>query len=121
MPKHPTLEEFLLSPSRNAYFRTSVSGVAYTVYARKGPRLIDFARMNLVFDLANIRSSKPGRGHFTGLMSMLSSILAKAGYDGIYVESVLNPGLCEWLRAHGFVQVNEHYFTSNFWRSLREL
>lgn len=114
----PTLDEFLVSALRNGYIRCRVAGITYTVYIRKGQRIIDGVFYKQVLDIGNIRASRPGTGAFPLLLDQIRGAIIPLGFAGIYVESVLNDRFAIRLEELGFLMVNLNYGTPNYWKSV---
>jgi hypothetical protein len=63
-----TLGQFIASGGRNAWVKApGFEGL----YVRRGPRILNGERFDLVLDLATMNASKPGRGAFTRLVTQL--------------------------------------------------
>lgn len=80
------------------------------LYIRVGLRLIDGKKVKAM-DLANfgIANEKlKGKGHFSRLLRSTEILGKKYGYDGVYVESILNPTLIEILKNKGFRIVTDY-------------
>ena len=74
------------------------------LYIRVGLRFIENKKVKVI-DLANViidDETLRGKGHFSRLLRSTETLGKKYGYDGIYVESILNPTLIEILTKKGF-------------------
>ncbi|MCH8326580.1 MAG: hypothetical protein IIB83_08510 [Bacteroidetes bacterium] len=105
--RKPSLEEFLNGVVKNQYvsFKSS-KGVMISSYVRKGPRYIKGVKYPKVLDRANtsLAASKyqrqmmktgtlmAGTGAYREFDVHMTDLAKKYGYDGIYVENVLNEG-----------------------------
>lgn len=112
-----TLVEFLQSSLRNSYVKHTVGRTLYSIYLRKSTRLIDGKKLR-VLDIANISTTKPGRGTFRALETEIVALAAPSS-DGIYVESVLNDRLSLALEGMGYTQVNLNYGTKNYYKAVK--
>lgn len=114
---------FVASSIRNKY----VNFKGLSVYLRKGQISIDREIKNAI-QLANI--SNPRRptnmeidpkpkstGKFSALMNELENLAKDNGYDGVYVESILNDFLPDVLKRYGYSQVNVNLGT-HYWKSV---
>jgi hypothetical protein len=88
------LEKFLASHARNEWLMTG----QLSVYVRKGHHIVN-RHMYLFIDLANITVIEEMRscGLFKQTFELFKSSCGKT-YQGVYVESVLNPRLASHLR-----------------------
>ena len=69
----------------------------FKLYIRVGERVVDEKRVKAI-DLANFEitdEKERGKGHFSTLLKLVNDLGKKYSYDGIYVESILNPGPAE--------------------------
>jgi len=113
----PTLEEFLTGSLRNIYvFFKSSNGIEITSYVRKGPRHIKGIKFDKVLDRANtsVKNDKlqmkmynandtmMNTGAYREFDAYMLNLAKKYGYDGIYVESVLNDKLNAVLVRYGY-------------------
>lgn len=115
--RKPTLEDFLTGSFRNMYvlFKSS-KGIGITSYVRKGPRYINGIKFDKVLDRANtsIKNNKlqmkmhdandtmMNTGAYREFDAHMLNLAKKYGYDGIYVESVLNDKLNAVLIRYGY-------------------
>lgn len=115
---------FVVSAIRNEY----VNFKGLSAYLRKGDMLID-GEIKSTIQLANISnprrstnmhtdSNPKSTGKFSALMSELENLAKEHGYDGVYVESVLNEFLPGVLKRYGYSEVNTHAGTKNYWKSV---
>ena len=115
--KKPTLEDFLTGPSHNMHvFFKSSKGIGIISYVRKGPRYINGVKFNKVIDRAStaLTSNKLQMKMYKANDTMINSgayrefdahmleLAIKYGYDGIYVENVLNNKLTSVLIRYGY-------------------
>lgn len=111
--KLPSLEEFLLSPDKQSYIQHK----GLKSYTRKGPRMID-GEKKLVIERANTynpkrlrnitnKAKKKSTGLYRQLDEHTHEMARKHGYDGVYIENVLNDFLPDKLREYGYHQVND--------------
>lgn len=112
------LNEFLASPLRNSYIKEWEGSTFYVIYLRKGRRMIDGIVYEKVLDLANIAARKPGKGAFAHLHSRIRDTIKLLGFDGIYVESILNDRFTLYMERLGYIRVNLNYGTVNLWQAL---
>lgn len=76
----------------------------FKLYIRVGDRFIGEKKMKVI-DLANFQitdEKERGKGHFSRLLKVVNDLGKKYGYDGIYVESILNPDLITILNKKNF-------------------
>ena len=95
-----TLQQFLDLPTLpNAW----ISFKQMEVYVRRSKRRVNGAMVR-VFDLANMSASEEtsGKGSLWELVEQLKTL---KGFDGLYVENVLNPRLEKSLLSRGWEQV----------------
>ena len=120
--KENTPTGFLTSPIRNEYVKFN----GLSIYLRKGTILINGEPKNTI-QLANItnprrstnmeiRPNPKSTGKFSSLMNELERLAKEYGYDGVYVESVLNSFLPDVLERYGYSQVNINAGTKNYWK-----
>ena len=127
-----TLEDFLDSPSRNAWVQfKSSKGHKLESYVRKGPRCIADKLYAKVLDRANtnLTGAKSLRkmmdhGHFmagTGAYrefdQHMFELAKQYGFDAIFVEQVLNPHLPDVLVRYGYTRV-EGLYSLSFYKIL---
>lgn len=106
-----TLEEFLKLDTRNLYvkYRDLVA------YMRKNYRYIDGSPM-YALDLANIKNVRrvnnftvnpnaKRTGQFADFDALMKRLVVEYGFDGIYVENVLNPFLPNVLLRYGYTRL----------------
>jgi GNAT superfamily N-acetyltransferase len=92
----------LMSKSRPAGMSVWYKGAVFEVYTRAGTPGSRLRGRNALC-LANIEVKKEYQGQ--GFFAMLVERLARQpqlSFDGLEVESVMNEGLCKWLRRSGF-------------------
>lgn len=80
------------------------------LYIRVGLRFLDGKKVKVV-DLASFGIADEaliGKGHFSRLLNSTETLGKKYGYDGVYVESILNPTLIEILTKKGFRIVTDY-------------
>lgn len=115
---------FVASAIRNEY----VNFKGLSAYLRKGKMAIDGEIKNTI-QLANIANSKrpmnmeidpnpKSTGKFSALMAELEALAKEHGYDGVYVESVLNDFLPDVLERYGYSSVNTNTGAKNYWKSV---
>lgn len=130
---HPTLEEFLTGSVTNVYVTfVSSKGIKLESYVRKGPRYIGGERFDKVLDLANtkLKSSRlqmkmhkagvqmANTGAYREFDAHMVELAKQYGYDGIYVENVLNPDLHEVLIRYGYTLV-PNTEPKSYWKPLK--
>lgn len=94
------LERVIKMPKTNEWI---VYG-PFELYIRVGPRYIGTQKVKAI-DLANFQipdEEERGKGHFSKLLNDVNELGKKYGYDGIYVESILNDDLVKILDKKGF-------------------
>lgn len=119
-----TLEEFIESDLRNSHIK--FRGIQS--YYRKGPVAIDGEIKNVITRAnttnpkrwGNIASKEiPTRtGLYKALDDHTVDLAIKHGFDGVYVESVMNQFLHDVLIRYGYRQVNEHLGTDNYYKDV---
>jgi len=93
------LREFLKHPKPGSQW---LDLGPYQTYLRRSVPRPDYG-MQRPLDLANIQHADGGGGgRFRELMSMLEAEAQAGGYDGIYVENILNEFLPEVLARYGY-------------------
>ena len=100
------LEQIIKLPRANEW----ITHGPFRLYIRVGGRAID-GEMVKAIDLANfeiVDEKERGKGHFSNLLSLVNDLGKKYGYDGIYVESILNPDLITILRNKKFRIVSQY-------------
>ena len=99
-----TFKEFLRSGLRNSW----ITSGTYGIYVRRGHHSVN-GQITSCFDLANVINTDEearGKGQFWTLVKdMQDAIKDEPFIDGIFVESVQNPQLCESLAKRGFSPV----------------
>ena len=78
---------------------------------RVGPRFIEEEKRMKVIDLANFQitnEKERGKGYFSSLLKLVNELGKKYDYDGIYVESILNPDLIAILNDKQFRVVTQY-------------
>jgi hypothetical protein len=82
------LENFISSKHRNVWVSTS----QLEVYVRKGHHMVN-RHMYIFLDIANVtvKEELRHRGLFKQLLELFKSL--SSSYNGVYVESILNPHL----------------------------
>lgn len=122
--KEHTPAGFVASVIRNEY----VNFNGLSAYLRKGKMAIDGEIKNTI-QLANLTNPKrptnmeidpnpKSTGKFSALMAELEALAKENGYDGVYVESVLNDFLPDVLERYGYSQVNTNTGTKNYWKNV---
>ena len=121
-----TLEQFLNSPTRNAWivFKSS-DGHKLESYVRKGRRYINGKSYDLVLDRANtnltgakaLRQLGDGAymartGAYREFDQHMLELAKQYGFDAIFVEQVLNPCLPDVLVRYGYTRVSGLYSLS---------
>jgi threonyl-tRNA synthetase len=117
-----TLEEFVNSPLSNAYIKYKT----IDSYFRKGRVAVDGKIYNVLTRantsnrkrMSNITiATKPkSTGLYRELDELTFKLAKQYGYDGVYVESVLNDFLGEKLEQYGYKQVNQSYGAANYFK-----
>ena len=82
----------------------------FELYIRVGNRFIEEKEMKVI-DLASFQitdKKERGKGHFSRLLKLVNDLGKKYGYDGIYVESILNPDLITILDKKNFRIVTQY-------------
>ena len=77
---------------------------------RVGNRFIE-EKERKVIDLESFQitdKKERGKGHFSRLLKLVNDLGKKYGYDGIYVESILNPDLITILDKKNFRIVTQY-------------
>src|ERR1041385_270650 len=122
MAKKLTIEEFLeTAEMRNEYIRYK----DIVAYVRKSLRLIDGERKRCL-DRANTKNVRRqnnmesmAKFYRTGLYrefdDLMKRLAVEYGYDGVYVESVLNDFLPDVLVRYGYRLVPDHDPPCYFW------
>jgi hypothetical protein len=102
--KKITLDEFLQLGGYpfNSYIR--LSGWKRLYIRRSNRRLGADSKQHTCIDLANIASSRPGKGAFRRLIARLRRDYPQRA---IFVENVLTEQFCEGLRRMGFTEVQD--------------
>ncbi len=80
------------------------------LYVTVGLRYIEGKKVKAV-NLSSFRvvdEALIGKGHFSRLLRSTESLGKKYGYDGVYVESILNPTLIEILKHKGFRIITDY-------------
>ncbi len=80
------------------------------LYIRVGERVVDEKKVKAI-DLANfeiVDEKERGKGHFSTLLKLVNDLGKKYSYDGIYVESILNPDLVTILDNKGYRTVTRY-------------
>ena len=113
--KLPSLEEFIKSPLRNSYVRYK----KIDSYYRKGPKMVNGVRYNNVLTRANTQITNKkflAKGLYRELDKYTEELAKKYGFDGVFVENIVNPFLSEVLKRYGYeeVQVEPGNFPSFF-------
>lgn len=115
MAKRLTLEEFVETAwMRNAYIRYK----DIEAYVRKSVRLIDGERKRCL-DMGNVQNRKRQKnlnyatkhrrtGLFREFDDLMKKLAVEHGYDGVYVESVVNDFLPDVLVRYGYRLVVDH-------------
>ena len=103
-----TVEEFLSSDLRNFWLRKP--GTPIRVYVRRGIRLLDGQRLN-VLDLASIQvdSGKEGKGVFTRWLPGAISAARSGGVQGVFIENVMSKRFAAFFDRNGFVRLPRSY------------
>jgi hypothetical protein len=128
MARLPTLGAFMAVPHWTA---TYVGYREIECYIRKGHRIVN-DRIRNVLCIANITNYKCPRnvkfkkrprptGDFRRFEAMVRRAALKHGYDGVYVEQVLNEWLPDVLIRYGYEKVNNpHTIAENsYWIQVR--
>lgn len=130
-PGKPSLEEFLNGMIKNQYvFFKSSTGVVIASYVRKGPRYIKGVKYPKVLDRANtsLAASKyqnkmmktgifmAGTGAYREFDKHMTTLAKKYGYDGIYVENVLNDSLLDVLIRYDYELLPDS-FPPSYWKA----
>jgi hypothetical protein len=121
----PSLEKFLQSPMTNSYVRYK----NLESYVRKSRRCIDGV-MVLALDRANTKNKKRSgnigkklkyirTGLYREFDHHMGELAKSYGYDGIYVENVINEFLLDKLPDMGYRIVDPDYSSSCFWKGIR--
>ena len=106
------LERVIKSPKTNEWI---IHG-PFTLYIRVGDRFIEGKRLRVI-DLANFEitdEDQRGQGHFSKLLNEVNALGKKYGYDGIYVESIINEDLVKILEKKGFRDVHNYMIPSMY-------
>lgn len=106
-----TLEEFIKSSERNRYVKYKT----ISSYVRKSIRYIEGKRV-YALDRANTSNTKHThmrRGYYKEFDILMRREGQNAGFDGVYVECVLNPFLNEVLPSWGYKKTSD--CPSCFW------
>lgn len=116
--------EFIVSTLHNEY----VNFNGLEIYLRKGQMAINGELKNAI-QLGNISNPKRSdnikidpehkkTGKFSALMKELEKLAKEHGFDGVYVESILNDFLPDVLKRYGYSQVNINVGTINYWKNI---
>jgi hypothetical protein len=120
----PTLEEFIKSPyPKNSYVKYKT----IDSYYRKGPVVIDGQRYSNVLTRANTTNKKRSRnvlfnenikstGLYRELDNLTMELAEKYGFDGVYIEGVLNEFLGKKLLEYGYKKVNDQHGADNYFK-----
>jgi len=105
--KKYSLEDFLKAPVNrlHIWYKNLES------YYRKGPKYIDGIKYDKVLTRAStsIQGVRGfGQGNYRELDALTTNLAREYGYDGVYIENVLNPWLAEKLPQYGYVEVDKH-------------
>lgn len=130
--KKPTLKDFLTGSSHNMYiFFKSSKGIGISSYVRKGPRYINGVRFDKVIDRANTslisdklqmkmhkaNDTMINSGAYREFDAYMLELAIKYGYDGIYVENVLNNKLHSVLIRYGYELIS-NLTPPSYWKKL---
>jgi hypothetical protein len=118
-----SLESFILSPAHNDY----VQYKGIRSYVRKSQRLIDYRRVRTL-DRANTKNvRRPQNCSFnsgarrTGLYREFDELMRRMavehGFDGVFVENVVNEFLPFHLVSYGYIQLPDNDAAPCFWWS----
>lgn len=96
------LDEFLRSDLPNAWLSIGW----YSVYLRRGYHMIEDEPLRTI-DLANVNTSKRGKGRFQGLLLSLEQAIRNCPDvpQCIYIENVMHPWLVAKLEEWGYKKV----------------
>lgn len=128
--RKPTLEEFMEMSVPNLYIWFDT----IECYMRKGPRIVDNEIYNVLtianvtnrkrYDNAEFKSNHKRTGLFKKFETHVREMAKKYGYDGVYVEIVLNEFLPDVLLRYGYTRVNNRdigdYQELNYWFPVKD-
>jgi hypothetical protein len=99
------MEKFLASPARNQW----VSTPQMDVYVRKGMHMVG-RHMYMFLDLASmtVRDEFQSQGLFKQTLELFKQLCGNT-YQGVYMESVLNPRLAQHLRELSDAEPEYHW------------
>lgn len=112
-----TLNEFMDSSVRNAWLDLDIP---MELFARKSQRIVNKEKVK-AFDVANVVVFEENRsqGVFSNFMIKLEDIVRQAGLDGIFVESIQEPRLSNWLERNGFIRAgNDCDICPNYYKAI---
>ena len=94
---------FMLSTIKNTWWLYE----DFKAYVRKSFRRFNGVSYLNVFDVASVEVTEGlrGNGIFTHWLTTIEDAAKKAGFDAIYVESLLNPKLAQFLEKRGYTLV----------------
>jgi N-acetylglutamate synthase and related acetyltransferases len=95
-------KEFIASARNNAWLYYD----DIEIYVRKSHRCFKRDIIARTFDVANIKVNEQmqGQGIFTHWLTVIEDAARKAGFECVYVESLLNPRLADFLARRGYTQ-----------------
>lgn len=113
-----TLVEFIESDRRNGWMWCDRELVE--IYFRKAFRIIDNQIVENILDVANItvKYNYRGQGVFTSALQDIERIAKEKGFQGIFIESVLEPRLIGFLTKQGYRQIPAQYDV-NFYKEMK--
>lgn len=112
------LEEFLKSKVvRNAWLELDEP---MNLYARRATRVVDNEIVK-TFDIASVEVETPGIGTFTKFLSLLEGKMTDNGFEGIFVESILNPDFAKSLAKRGYEKVSGDELCLNMFKSANKM
>lgn len=99
------MEKFLASPAKNQWVSTS----QMDVYVRKGNHMVS-RHMYLFIDLAcmTVKEEMQSQGLFKQTLELFKQLCGTT-YQGVYMESVLNPRLAQYLRELTEAETGYHW------------
>lgn len=105
--KGPDIEAFLATNRRNGWIESE----GMKVYVRNRTRAFNGV-FHQVLDIANVEVELRGHGVFTAWLKEAEAAAARHGMHAVYVESIINPRLLQFLAAKGYF-ITAEYLTPN--------
>lgn len=101
-PDDPTIEAFLLTGQRNAWCREQGP---IDVYVRRALHRISETQVVKTLDIATLKTEQPGTGKLGALFEKAERLVKVFNFGGVYVESVMDQWLRDWLMRRGYTKL----------------